>query len=161
MLCLLHTSDINKAVWDSFRCFLTSLYWNCLETVRYYLNCPLLMYEVNDFQWRSRCCGDSFLTPMTFVSFRMWWTFGKGWKAILTSLSSRLWWSCDNVHPYCPGTKMSFIPSPTASSVAPNDMGKCCWTEERERALIAFYSGKKMKRLMRIRPQGDRTVCAW
>lgn len=34
---------------------------------------------------------------------------------------------------------MSFAPSP----VAPNNMVKCCWTEERERALIAFYSGRK------------------
>ncbi|TNM92419.1 hypothetical protein fugu_019431 [Takifugu bimaculatus] len=35
---------------------------------------------------------------------------------------------------------MSIMPSLRASAAVPNDMVKCCWTEERERALIAFYS---------------------
>lgn len=41
-----------------------------------------------------------------------------------------------------PGLVISFLPSPSTSSVPPNMMLKCFWTEERERALIAFYSGK-------------------
>lgn len=39
-----------------------------------------------------------------------------------------------------PGPNISFLPNPSTSST--NMMVKCCWTEESERALIAFYSGK-------------------
>ncbi|KAE8284787.1 hypothetical protein D5F01_LYC16222 [Larimichthys crocea] len=43
-----------------------------------------------------------------------------------------------------PGLIISFLPSPSTSSpssgVLSNSMVKCYWTEERERALIAFYS---------------------
>lgn len=48
------------------------------------------------------------------------------------------------------GLIISFLPSPSTSfpststsSVPSNMMVKCYWTEERERALIAFYSGKQ------------------
>lgn len=47
-----------------------------------------------------------------------------------------------------PGRIITFIPTPStqsssSSSVPSNMMVKCYWTEERERALIAFYSGKQ------------------
>lgn len=42
-----------------------------------------------------------------------------------------------------PGPIISFLPSLSTSSVLSNVMVKCYWTEERERALIAFYSGKQ------------------
>lgn len=48
-----------------------------------------------------------------------------------------------------PGLIISFLPTPSTSSpssssscVPANMMVKCYWTEERERSLIAFYSGK-------------------
>lgn len=42
-----------------------------------------------------------------------------------------------------PGPIISFLPSPSTSSILSNMVVKCYWTEERERALIAFYSGKQ------------------
>lgn len=46
-----------------------------------------------------------------------------------------------------PGPIISVLPTPstsTSSSCVPSNMiVKCYWTEERERALIAFYSGKQ------------------
>lgn len=48
------------------------------------------------------------------------------------------------------GSIITFLPTPATSSppsstscVPSNMMIKCYWTEERERALIAFYSGKQ------------------
>lgn len=45
-----------------------------------------------------------------------------------------------------PGLIISFLPTPsTSSSCVPSSvMIKCYWTEERERALISFYSGKDL-----------------
>lgn len=64
--------------------------------------------------------------------------------AILISSSCWLQWNCKQSPPLLSWNleETSSLSGLTASSVAPNDMGRCRWTEERERALIAFYSGK-------------------
>lgn len=60
---------------------------------------------------------------------------------------------------------MSIMPNLRSSLAVPNDMVKCCWTEEREQALIAFYSGEKRNNKVDEYPVSvphrDRTVCGW
>lgn len=56
---------------------------------------------------------------------------------------------------------MSIMPSLRASPAVPNDMVKCCWTEERERALIAFYSGKKRNNKVDEYPSSQGQNCLW
>lgn len=55
---------------------------------------------------------------------------------------------------------MSIMPSLRASPAVRNDMVKCCWTEERERALIAFYSGKKRNKVDEY-PSSQGQNCLW